>query len=163
MACLYPGGIDWSDRPFRLKMLNLTSSVVRNYVIKAVRQALCSPRSDWTSNTAKGLCITIHCPNHLLRTKFVKSGTTKRVLCSDTLITILHDGNARWSYLGAWLVAQNLFNFFQDFGCQFRNDLDSFEVIKDLCRFRSTEDDSARRRVSCNPCESQLGGIASQF
>jgi len=59
-----------------------------------------------------------------------------------------------WSpigWRGLWLIAQNSFNLLHDFRRQFRDNVESLEVVDDLLWLTGSEDDSARIRILGEP------------
>ena len=59
-------------------------------------------------------------------------------------------------YRARWLVLQNRFNPVHYLRCEFGDNVESLQVIKDLLRFRGSEDDSACVRVLCDPRKCQM-------
>ena len=66
-------------------------------------------------------------------------------------------------YLRFGFVAQYFLYFRKYLGCQLWNDLERLEVVDDLFWLRCAEDDRARVRLDCNPCECKVGYLTTEF
>lgn len=67
------------------------------------------------------------------------------------------------TYLGLGRVLEDCFDASQDFGCELRDDLESFEVVHDLLRTRRPKDDRTGVRLLRDPCEREVANFAVQL